>query len=164
MPIAAARAARRKANGKGSAPATPAEEGKNLKPGQFTWHPERAPSGPVAIIVSVPKQRVFVYRNGILIGVSTCSTGKKGFETPTGVFTVLEKAKEHYSSEFDDAPMPNMERLTWGGIALHAGKLPGYPASHGCVRLPPKFASNLYEVTQVGTPVSSPAITPTPRR
>lgn len=76
LSLATALAARKKA--KGGAPATPAEEGKNLKPGQFTWHPERAPSGPVAIIVSVPKQRVYVYRNGILIGVSTCSTGKKG--------------------------------------------------------------------------------------
>lgn len=154
LAVATAGAARRKGKGKGSqGPATPAEEGKNLKPGQFTWHPERAPSGPVAIIVSVPKQRVYVYRNGILIGVATCSTGKKGFETPTGVFTVLEKAEEHYSKDFDDAPMPFMERLTWQGVALHAGKLPGYPASHGCVRLPPKFAKNLYEVTHVGTPV-----------
>ncbi len=131
----------------------PADDFKNLKPGGFAWHPERSPEGPVAIIVSVPKQRAFVYRNGILIGVATCSTGKKGHETPLGVFTILEKAKEHYSSEFDDAPMPHMERLTWGGVALHAGKLPGYPASHGCVRLPPKFAEALYAVTQVGTPV-----------
>ena len=131
----------------------PADDFKNLKPGGFAWHPERSPEGPVAIIVSVPKQRAFVYRNGILIGVSTCSTGKKGYDTPLGVFTILEKAKEHYSSEFDDAPMPHMERLTWGGVALHAGKLPGYPVSHGCVRLPPKFAESLYAVTQVGTPV-----------
>ena len=153
LPAGPARAARRKSKGgRSAAPATTAE-GKNLKPGQFTWHPERSPSGPVAVIVSVPKQRAYVYRNGILIGVSTCSTGKKGFETPTGVFTILEKAKEHASSEFDDAPMPHMERLTWGGVALHAGKLPGYPASHGCVRLPPKFAENLFEVTQIGTPV-----------
>jgi hypothetical protein len=136
-----------------SAAKAPSEDGKNLKAGQFVWHPERAPKGAVAIIVSVPKQRCFVYRNGILIGVSTCSTGKKGHETPTGVFTILQKAEEHYSSEFDDAPMPHMERLTWQGVALHAGNLPGYPASHGCVRLPPKFAENLYSVTQVGTPV-----------
>ncbi|MGD9503105.1 MAG: L,D-transpeptidase [Methyloceanibacter sp.] len=155
LPAATARAARRKGKGgKSASPAAaPSEEGKNLKPGQFTWHPERAPSGPVAIIVSVPKQRVYVYRNGILIGVSTCSTGKKGYETPTGVFTILQKAEDHYSSEFDDAPMPHMERLTWSGVALHAGKLPGYPASHGCVRLPPKFAESLYTVTQIGTPV-----------
>jgi hypothetical protein len=145
---------RRKQSGKSAkAPKAPADDFKNLKPGGFAWHPERSPEGPVAIIVSVPKQRAFVYRNGILIGVSTCSTGKKGYETPLGVFTILEKAKEHYSSEFDDAPMPHMERLTWGGVALHAGKLPGYPASHGCVRLPPKFAEALYAATQVGTPV-----------
>jgi hypothetical protein len=124
-----------------------------LKPGQFEWRLERAPAGPVAIIVSIPKQQVYVYRNGIQIGVSSCSTGKKGHETPTGVFTILQKAKQHYSSTYDNAPMPNMERLTWDGIALHAGKLPGYPASHGCVRLPPAFAEKLYEVTQIGTPV-----------
>ena len=111
------------------------------------------PDGPVAIIISIPKQRAYVYRNGILIGVATCSTGKKGYETPTGVFTVLGKAEEHYSNEFDDASMPHMQRLTWNGVALHAGKLPGYPASHGCVRLPPKFAECLYAVTKVGTPV-----------
>ncbi len=136
-----------------SAAKAPSEDGKNLKAGQFVWHPQRSPKGAVAVIVSVPKQRCFVYRNGILIGVSTCSTGKKGYETPTGVFTILQKAEEHYSNEFDDAPMPHMERLTWQGVALHAGNLPGYPASHGCVRLPPKFAENLYAVTQVGTPV-----------
>jgi hypothetical protein len=146
---------RRKQSGKNAkaAPKAPADDFKNLKPGGFAWHPERSPQGPVAIIVSVPKQRAFVYRNGILIGVATCSTGKKGYETPTGVFTILEKDKDHYSSEFDDAPMPHMERLTWGGVALHAGKLPGYPASHGCVRLPAKFAEKLYDVTQIGTPV-----------
>ncbi len=147
-----ARTARRRGGGT-SAARGPGEDGKNLKAGQFVWHPERAPKGAVAIIVSVPKQRCFVYRNGILIGVSTCSTGKKGYETPTGVFTILQKAEEHYSSEFEDAAMPHMERLTWQGVALHAGNLPGYPASHGCVRLPPKFAENLYSVTQVGTPV-----------
>jgi hypothetical protein len=124
-----------------------------LKPGQFDWHPERSPSGPLAIIISVPKQRVFVYRNGIQIAVSTCSTGKEGYDTPTGVFTILEKQQEYYSKTYDDAPMPNMERLTWDGIALHAGKLPGYPASHGCVRLPKAFAEKLYAITQVGTPV-----------
>jgi hypothetical protein len=124
-----------------------------LKPGQFEWHPERSPAGPLAIIISVPKQRVYVYRNGIQIAVSTCSTGKEGYETPTGVFTILQKEEEHYSSTYDDASMPHMERLTWDGIALHAGKLPGYPASHGCVRLPNAFAQKLYGITQVGTPV-----------
>jgi lipoprotein-anchoring transpeptidase ErfK/SrfK len=124
-----------------------------LKAGQFEWHPDRSPSGPLAIIVSLTKQRVYVYRDGIQIGVSTCSTGKKDYDTPTGVFTILEKEKEHYSNTYDDAPMPMMQRLTWDGIALHAGKLPGYPASHGCVRLPKAFAEKLYAVTQTGTPV-----------
>jgi hypothetical protein len=124
-----------------------------LKPGQFTWHPERSPEGPVAIIVSIPEQRVFVYRNGIRIGVSTCSTGAPGHSTPTGVFTILEKDKNHRSSTYNDAPMPNMNRLTWSGIALHAGNLPGYPASHGCIRLPMKFSELLFGITHVGTPV-----------
>jgi hypothetical protein len=124
-----------------------------LKPGQFSWHPERAPGGPIAIVVSLPDQRVYVYRNGVRIAVSTCSTGKKGHETPTGVFTILEKDKDHHSSIYDNAPMPNMNRLTWSGVALHAGNLPGYPASHGCVRLPVAFSQKLFGITRIGTPV-----------
>lgn len=124
-----------------------------LKPGDFTWHPERAPDGPLAIIVSIPDQRVHVYRNGIRIAVSTCSTGKPGHATPTGVFTILQKDKNHHSSTYNDAPMPNMNRLTWSGVALHAGNLPGYPASHGCIRLPIKFSELLFSITHVGTPV-----------
>jgi len=124
-----------------------------LKPGEFVWHPERAPAGPVAIVVSIPDQRVYVYRNGVRIGVATCSTGKPGHETPTGVFTILQKDKHHRSSTYNNAPMPNMNRLTWSGIALHAGQLPGYPASHGCVRLPMDFSEKLFGVTQLGTPV-----------
>jgi hypothetical protein len=124
-----------------------------LKPGEFTWHPERSPKGPVAVVVSVPEQLVHVYRNGIRIAVTTCSTGKPGHETPTGVFTILEKDKDHRSSTYNGAPMPNMNRLTWDGIALHAGQLPGYPASHGCVRLPMAFSEKLWTVTHPGTPV-----------
>ncbi len=124
-----------------------------LQPGEFTWHPERSPEGPVAVVVSIPDQRVHVYRNGIRIAVSTCSTGKPGHETPTGVFTVLQKDKHHRSATYGGAPMPNMNRLTWDGIALHAGKLPGYPASHGCVRLPLEFSALLFGITHMGTPV-----------
>ena len=131
--------------------AGPARRAKSSSP--FEWHPERSPAGPLAIIVSLTRQRAFVYRNGIQIGTSRCSTGMKGHDTPTGVFTILQKAKEHYSSIYDDAPMPFMERLTWDGVALHAGKVAAYPASHGCVRLPAAFAAKLYEITQVGTPV-----------
>lgn len=124
-----------------------------LQPGEFTWHPERSPSGPVAVVVSIPDQRVHVYRNGIRIAVSTCSTGKHGHDTPVGVFTVLQKDRHHRSSTYGGAPMPNMNRLSWDGIALHAGELPGYPASHGCVRLPMEFSTRLFEITHVGTPV-----------
>lgn len=124
-----------------------------LEPGDFTWHPERSPEGAVAIVVSIPEQLVHVYRNGIRIAVSTCSTGKSGHETPTGVFTVLQKDKDHRSATYNNAPMPNMNRLTWDGIALHAGNLPGYPASHGCVRLPLAFSEKLWTVTHLGTPV-----------
>jgi hypothetical protein len=126
---------------------------RDLKPGEFTWHPERQPDGPVAVVVSLPEQRVHVYRNGIRIAVSTCSSGKPGHETPTGVFVVLQKDRDHHSSTYNDAPMPNMNRLTWSGIALHAGNLPGYPASHGCVRLPMDFSAKLFTVTHIGTPV-----------
>jgi hypothetical protein len=125
----------------------------NMLPGDFTWHPERAPQGAVAVIASIPEQRVHVYRNGIRIAVSTCSTGREGHETPTGVFTVLQKDADHRSSTYNNAPMPNMNRLTWDGIALHAGNLPGYPASHGCIRLPLEFSALLFEVTHIGTPV-----------
>jgi hypothetical protein len=124
-----------------------------LKPGEFTWHPERAANGPVSVVVSIPEQRVHVYRNGVRIAVATCSTGKPGHETPTGVFVVLEKDRDHHSSTYNEAPMPNMNRLTWSGVALHAGNLPGYPASHGCVRLPVKFSELLFTVTHIGTPV-----------
>ncbi len=124
-----------------------------LKPGEFTWHPERQPYGPVSVIVSLTDQRAHVYRNGVRIAVSTCSTGKPGHETPTGVFVVLQKDRNHRSSTYNNAPMPNMNRLTWDGVALHAGNLPGYPASHGCVRLPLKFSALLFEVTHLGTPV-----------
>ena len=123
-----------------------------LKPGEYLWLPQIAPEGPVIVIVSVTTQRAIVYRNGVPIGVSTISTGKKGHETPTGVFTILQKKVEHVSNLYD-APMPYMQRLTWGGIALHAGDLPGYPASHGCIRLPAGFAKRLYSVTRLGLTV-----------
>jgi hypothetical protein len=126
---------------------------KALKPGEFIWRPEISPRGPVVVVVSLPEQLVHVYRNGVTIGVSTCSTGKPGTRTPTGVFTILQKRSEHYSSTYNNAPMPNMQRLTWKGVALHAGNLPGYPASHGCIRLPIKFSELLFSVTQLGTSV-----------
>jgi hypothetical protein len=129
------------------------EAAERLKPGQYLWSPQVAPSGPVLMIVSLKTQRAVIYRNGIPIGISTVSTGRKGYPTPTGVFVILQKHVEHYSSTYDNAPMPYMQRLTWGGIALHAGNLPGYPASHGCIRLPHEFARLLYQVTHRGMTV-----------
>jgi hypothetical protein len=124
-----------------------------LTNGEFNWFPERSESGPVIAIVSLPDQRVYVYRNGVRIAASTCSTGKLGHRTPTGVFKILQKDKNHHSSTYNNAPMPYMNRLTWSGIALHAGQLPGYPASHGCVRLPKEFAELLFGVTKLGMTV-----------
>lgn len=119
----------------------------------FAWFPQIAPQGPVVIIVSLPEQRAYVYRNGVRIGLSKVSTGKPGFETPTGVFEILQKRREHYSSLYNDAPMPFMQRLTWDGIALHAGQVPDHPASHGCIRLPYAFSEALFAVTSRGMTV-----------
>ena len=121
-----------------------------LKKGEYLWAPEMSPEGPVLVVVSLATQRMTVYRNGVPIGVSTVSTGKKGYATPTGVFTILQKHVIHKSSLYEDAPMPFMQRLTWKGVALHAGSLPGFPASHGCIRLPLQFAKLLYGVTKLG--------------
>ncbi len=121
-----------------------------LKPGEWIWGGDSRAMGPMAIVVSLTEQRAYVYRNGLLIGVTTVSTGKAGHETPTGVFTILQKDKDHHSSKYNDAPMPYQERLTWDGVALHAGGLPGYPESHGCVHLPSEFARLLFASTSLG--------------
>lgn len=139
-----------------------------LRAGEFVWEPELAPAGPTLLIVNRTTQRAVLYRNGIPIAATTVSTGRPGYRTPTGVFTILQKHVEHYSSKYDNAPMPYMQRLTWKGIALHAGQLPGYPASHGCIRLPRDFAKRLYGVTSLGMTVvvmdkaSTPRVAPTP--
>jgi hypothetical protein len=124
-----------------------------LKKGEFLWMGEAVSTGPVVMVVSITEQRAYVYRNGILIGATTVSTGRPGHLTPTGVFTVLQKQKEHRSTIYDGAPMPYMERLTWGGVALHAGGLPGYPESHGCIHLPSEFARRLFEISPNGMTV-----------
>jgi L,D-transpeptidase catalytic domain len=130
----------------------PPETGK-LKTGEYVWEPERAPEGPLLIVASITDQVVYVYRNGIRIARSSVSTGRPGHSTPTGVFTILEKQVHHTSSIYKGAEMPYMERVTWGGIALHAGNLPGYPDSHGCIRLPLEFSKLLFGVTMKGATV-----------
>lgn len=133
-----------------SSPVELARKAEQLKPGDWVWAPSLAPRGPVLIYVDLDRQRATVYRNGVRIAVSTVSSGKDGHETPTGVFTILQKARDHRSSTYDNAPMPNMQRLTWKGVALHAGNLPGHPDSHGCVRLPIEFSRLLFGITDLG--------------
>lgn len=101
----------------------------------------------VVITISLVSQQMHVFRNGALWRSSPVSTGKRGKETPPGVFAILQKKKFHRSNLYSNAPMPFMQRLTWDGIAIHAGRLPGYPASHGCIRLPNEFASELFKIT-----------------
>lgn len=121
-----------------------------LAAGDYLWTPDAAPAGQVLVVVSLPEQRAYVYRAGVRIGVSSVSTGTATHPTPTGVFEILQKKVDHRSNLYNDAPMPYMQRLTWDGIALHAGKVTGRPASHGCVRLPRAFAQLLYAETDKG--------------
>ena len=124
---------------------------RELAPGEYFWDSAAAAAeGPVEIVVSLPLQRAFVYRDGALIGESTVSSGKEGHESPIGRFEILQKREVHHSNRYDDAPMPFMQRLTWQGVALHAGTVPGYPASHGCIRLPAGFARRLFGITGLG--------------
>jgi hypothetical protein len=124
-----------------------------LQPGQWVWAARIAPSGPILIYVDLSRQRATVYRNGVRIGISTISSGKEGHETPTGVFTILQKDATHRSSVYNNAAMPYQQRLTWDGVALHAGGLPGYPESHGCVHLPYGFSQELFAITKLGVTV-----------
>ncbi|WP_422375150.1 L,D-transpeptidase [Roseibium sp.] len=109
-----------------------------------------ANEAPLHMLVSLDEQQIQVYRGTDLIETSPISSGKRGHSTPTGVFSILEKRRKHFSNLYDNAPMPFMQRLTWSGIALHVGKLPGYPASHGCIRMPRPFAKSLYSMTERG--------------
>ena len=120
-----------------------------LKPGQFVWVTQAVYEGPMKIVIVLDTQRVYVFQNDKLIGFSTISSGKKGKETPMGAFNILQKNIDHKSNLYSNAPMPYMQRLTWDGIAIHGGYLPGYPASHGCIRLPLPFAKALFAITKL---------------
>lgn len=104
----------------------------------------------VVIVVSKPSQTMHVFSRGQLWRTTPVSTGKRGKETPSGVYAILQKQEEHFSNLYNDAPMPFMQRLTWDGIAMHAGALPGYPASNGCIRIPKDFAKALFAITTYG--------------
>src|SRR3974390_1404470 len=105
---------------------------------------------PIMAIVSIKTQQVTFYDAEGWILRAPVSTGTAGRETPAGIFAVIEKDRDHYSTLYDDAWMPNMQRITWNGIALHGGPLPGYAASHGCVRMPYDFAEKLFDKTRIG--------------
>jgi hypothetical protein len=149
------------AAGQGAKQSSPlVSDTEKLKPGEFVWTPQLAPTGPMVMVVSLKAQQAAIYRNGVRIGATTVSTGKTGHETPTGVFTILQKKEKHNSNLYNNASMPYMQRLTWDGIALHAGNLPGRPASHGCIRLPLAFSKLLFGATEMGMTV---VITDEPR-
>ena len=112
-----------------------------------------ATKGPLMVVVSIAKQSLTLYDEGKPIAHSKVSTGMAGHSTPTGVFAVIQKSRWHRSNLYSDAPMPFMQRITWSGVALHAGLLPGYPASHGCIRLPEDFAVRMWRTTQMGARV-----------
>lgn len=135
-----------------------------LEPNWFTPPPGYAPSTPprssYSMTIDLRTQHAIVYRDGARIGDTRVSTGKPGYRTPTGTFTVLEKERVHHSNRYDNAPMPYMQRLTWYGVALHAGHVPNYPASHGCIRMPLKFAQWLYSEPTMGMTVTITDETP----
>jgi len=115
--------------------------------------PKEALRDGVLIVVSLVSQRAFVFRKGAEWDSTDVSTGKPGKDTPVGSFTILQKKVLHRSTLYDDAPMPYMQRITWDGVALHAGRVPGYPASHGCIRLPKAFAQKLYGITNFSSTI-----------
>lgn len=115
--------------------------------------PQRRPSGPLFAVVSLADQKVSIYDTNGIVARSPVSTGKVGHRTPTGIFSVIQKNRWHRSNIYSNAPMPFMQRLTWSGIAMHEGMLPGYPASHGCIRLPRSFAMQWWGMTRLGVRV-----------
>ena len=124
-----------------------------LAPGEHHWTPNFPVDGDVAITVDIANQIAFVFKGDMLIGVTNISTGKKGHPTPLGFWTINFKRQKYFSRKYDNAPMPWMQNIDEKGIAFHGGKTPGYPASHGCIRLPMPFAKQLFALTKVGNKV-----------
>ena len=124
-----------------------------LAPGQYLLTKAIPTEGETKVVVDLQTQMAYVYRADKLVGASTISTAKRGMITPLGFWSVLEKRRFHRSRKYENAPMPFMQRIDNYGIAFHGGRNPGYPASHGCIRLPMKFAETLYGLTKVGSKV-----------
>src|SRR5215470_19217560 len=127
-----------------------AAKGRNERAVAFESRITAEPVEPIMAIISLRSQQITVYDAKGWILRAPVSSGQKGRETPAGIFSVIEKQAEHYSNLYDDAYMPHMQRITWSGIALHGGPLPGHPASHGCVRMPYDFARRLFGMTRLG--------------
>lgn len=132
--------------------AVPADAAKRRTKTKITKPAPKA-EGPLTLMVSLKRQRVVVYDKNGKVNSAPISSGARGHRTPTGIFTILQKRRRHYSNLYHGAAMPNMQRITWSGIALHAGHLPGYPASHGCIRLPYSFSRSLFNLTDLGSRV-----------
>ena len=126
---------------------------RGLKPGQYIWSSSIPSAGDTRIVLDLVTQLAYVYRGDRLVGATTISTAKQGMITPLGFWSILEKRPFYRSKKYDNAPMPWMQRIDTYGIALHGGNNPGYPASHGCIRLPLKFAEKLYGLTSIGSKV-----------
>ena len=129
------------------------EAAATLPPNRFLWSDDPSHGGAVSVLISIPDQRAYVFRGEKLIAASSVSTGSDEKPTPLGSFTILQKKALHKSNLYDDAPMPFMQRLTWDGVAIHAGRNPGVPASHGCIRVPTAFAKKLFAATEMGATV-----------
>lgn len=124
----------------------------SLKPGQFLW--KDGTDSVTRVVVSLADQMAYAYDGDDLVGVASVSTAREGYITPTGIFKVLGKDRDYRSKKYDSAPMPFAQRIDDYGVAMHGGEpIPGHPASHGCIRLPTKFAAKLFSATEVGTPV-----------
>jgi lipoprotein-anchoring transpeptidase ErfK/SrfK len=124
-----------------------------LKPGEYLWAGSMPTDGDPHIVIDLLTQMIYAYRGDKLVGAATISSAKRGMITPLGFWSILEKRPFYRSKKYDNAPMPFMQRIDEYGIALHGGANPGYPASHGCVRLPMKFAEKLYGLTKIGSKV-----------
>ncbi|MDQ3074633.1 MAG: L,D-transpeptidase family protein [Pseudomonadota bacterium] len=129
---------------------------KRLKPGEFAWVSAAAmpKSGVTSVLISMRQQMGYVFRGGKLVAITTVSTGTKDHPTDPGAWPITAKKKFHRSNKYSNAPMPHMQRLDKWGRALHGGVVPGYPASHGCIRLPPLLAKRLFDLTKVGDVVN----------
>ena len=127
--------------------------GKQVAKLAATGEPHAKPKGPLSITISLDRQQLTLYAGAEPVAHSRVSTGQRGFSTPTGVFSIIQKDRYHRSNIYEDAPMYFMQRITWSGVALHQGVVPNYPASHGCIRLPEAFAKHLWGTTGIGVRV-----------